>query len=204
MTPRSTKAFTLIELLVVISIIALLIGLLLPALGAARSAARATKCLSNVKQMGIGYGTYQSDFDDSMCPVYDPASPSHPFFYMHLSDYLSPSQREKWREFGWVFDCPEVVHETLPANGIPGYAMSWAVSTAFTPMIESPTTQIVVADARGWDGCGINASAPFDPLTPLRHSGDTASYLFADGHAASMQDGEQNDMKQWQDYRRYP
>jgi prepilin-type N-terminal cleavage/methylation domain-containing protein/prepilin-type processing-associated H-X9-DG protein len=56
--------FTLIELLVVISIIALLVGILLPALGAARNSARNILCISNMRQMGIGFGLYQNDNDD--------------------------------------------------------------------------------------------------------------------------------------------
>jgi len=55
------RAFTLIELLVVISIIALLISLLLPALRSARETARASGCLSNMRQWGIGVASYQAD-----------------------------------------------------------------------------------------------------------------------------------------------
>ncbi len=56
------SAFTLIELLVVISIIALLIAMLLPALGSAREAARASACLSNLRQINLAHATYASTY----------------------------------------------------------------------------------------------------------------------------------------------
>ncbi len=62
------KGFTLIELLVVISIIALLIAILLPALGAAREAANASGCLSNLKQISIAMGSYAASNNDFVVP----------------------------------------------------------------------------------------------------------------------------------------
>lgn len=53
---RSRPAFTLVELLVVIAIIAVLLALLLPSLAAARSRARETACLSNIRQLAGAIG----------------------------------------------------------------------------------------------------------------------------------------------------
>jgi prepilin-type N-terminal cleavage/methylation domain-containing protein/prepilin-type processing-associated H-X9-DG protein len=63
-------AFTLIELLVVIAIIAILAALLLPALKGARESAKATKCISNLKQLGIAYHLYLDD-NNGCFPTYD-------------------------------------------------------------------------------------------------------------------------------------
>lgn len=55
------EAFTLIELLVVISIISMIISITLPALSNAREAARATLCLSNMRQIGLMNEVYHTD-----------------------------------------------------------------------------------------------------------------------------------------------
>jgi prepilin-type N-terminal cleavage/methylation domain-containing protein/prepilin-type processing-associated H-X9-DG protein len=61
---RTRKGFTLIELLVVIAIIAILAAILFPVFARAREKARQTSCLSNIKQIGLGYLMYMQDYDE--------------------------------------------------------------------------------------------------------------------------------------------
>ena len=60
------KGFTLIELLVVIAIIAILAAILFPVFQKVRENARATACLSNMKQIGLGVQMYVTDNDERL------------------------------------------------------------------------------------------------------------------------------------------
>src|ERR1041385_1078558 len=62
------RAVTLIELLVVIAAIGILAAILVPALSSAFERAKATKDMSNLRQLGMAMQTYLND-NDQILPV---------------------------------------------------------------------------------------------------------------------------------------
>jgi prepilin-type processing-associated H-X9-DG protein/prepilin-type N-terminal cleavage/methylation domain-containing protein len=105
-------AFTLVELLVVIAIIALLIGILLPVLGAAKEAAKAGVCRSNIRQIAIANTTYAVDNHEFLVPAsFDIANELHRWhgFRAATSDAFDPARgplRDYLGEDGKVKRCP--------------------------------------------------------------------------------------------------
>ncbi len=65
MRKSNLKAFTLIELLVVIAIIAILAAILFPVFAQAKSAAKKTQTISNLKQNGLAVIMYVDSNDDT-------------------------------------------------------------------------------------------------------------------------------------------
>lgn len=84
--------FTLVELLAVIAIIMILIGFLMPALKSTRARASMTKCMNNLKQIGIALHIYAIDNDGDFPPWASWGSKLYP-------NYVDDEN---------VFDCPRV------------------------------------------------------------------------------------------------
>ncbi len=73
------RAFTLIELLVVIAIIALLMSIIMPALSLAKKKAATTACLSNTKNLSLGWYMYMQDNDGRIMSCEDNATENGSF-----------------------------------------------------------------------------------------------------------------------------
>lgn len=113
---RATQrtGFTLVELLVVVSIIALLIAILLPSLKKAREQAKLTVCMSNMKQIGLGFVYYGDEFRQQPPPNRLPQGTSPDYadsdwwYYRHMIPRYVPSKGASQTQaaFGDVYACP--------------------------------------------------------------------------------------------------
>src|SRR5512134_332589 len=94
------NAFTLIELLVVIAIIAILAALLLPALRRAKESAKASNCVSNLRQLGISMHTYLDDHGGRLPPAWYSGPPCNRYWtdFLFCNRYLPGNSN--------VFVCP--------------------------------------------------------------------------------------------------
>jgi prepilin-type N-terminal cleavage/methylation domain-containing protein/prepilin-type processing-associated H-X9-DG protein len=88
---RRTRGFTLIELLVVIAIIAILAAILFPVFAQAREKARQASCLSNLKQINLGWMMYVQDYYET-------------FAFRPSGNAVGPGAECSWR---YVCDTPQ-------------------------------------------------------------------------------------------------
>jgi len=173
------KGFTLVELLIVVAILAILAALLFPVFAQAREAARRTRCLSNLRQVGMAFALYVVDWNERFQPAYK--------WKERLDPYLTTRELGKCPnrpELPWYYGQGYNVGCTNPpVAGFPERNLA---------MISYPSHKILVVE---WDRC--LAGPPCGP--PGLFAGDALCYwavcrvhsegsnvLFGDGHSKWM------------------
>lgn len=197
---RNAKGFTLIELLVVIAIIAILAAILFPVFARAREKARQTTCLSNVKQISLGFTMYMQDYDECLPQSY---------YYWHGGPglciwtlytypyvrnwqlYICPSAGRSSYTYSHWFDPP-----TTPSTKL-DYGINCHLASPYhnqgypLAMVKYPSQTILVADSgRAEETTTYNGSNSWElyntyhvsRFIPARHNGG-GNIGFVDGHA---------------------
>jgi prepilin-type processing-associated H-X9-DG protein/prepilin-type N-terminal cleavage/methylation domain-containing protein len=173
------KRFTLIELLVVIAIIAILASLLLPSLRGAKDQANTTACKSSLRQMGLAYEMYATDYNGWMLDCADG----------NARYGLAPYTGEAG---GFKLECPtgKALHPAEWKSSIAQVALEPSGNFFFKwkrGAISTPDAVIQNADAPyygAYDWVITAADWGVNYLIPEPRHRQGANLLYVDGHVA--------------------
>lgn len=169
--------FTLVEMLVVIGIIAVLAAMLFPVFARAREKGRSTRCVANLRQIGMAWQMYADDHDGMPPWAIDCADQYLPQIWSHFPGFQAlipsmPRHEEVLRPYmhsRQIWQCPsdtgyDVLEDSgLPLDGRPtaydAFGNSYMYQTIITFMqrpieqLREPTKANVYFDGYGsWHG----------------------------------------------------
>jgi prepilin-type N-terminal cleavage/methylation domain-containing protein/prepilin-type processing-associated H-X9-DG protein len=210
---KRQDGFTLIELLVVVAIVSILAALLLPALQGAKNQAKVAKCLSNLKQIGLGIHLYAEDNRGSLPPDFNVlVTDQYYYWYKLISPYvaapLSAAYTDNTRT---VFTCP--AHETpqvytsyglrlsygdvvaLKSSGGARYRFGIAANCSPLPCLTYDEPLKLSEFTRPGDSALLGENnnyttfiffIPSSTAYIAWHHRNVMNFLFADGHAGTL------------------
>ena len=192
--------FTMIELLIVIAIIAILGALLLPALSKAREAGRSALCLSNLKQIVVGYVGYVHDNKDFIPYMSGKNDNTNRLIVEYAggrqaSDYNPYSSRP---DYGKAWYCPTGIlrKKGKPDNDNIYGANYWfhvysvnGTSAQLYSRIKLPVMQMLFGDS-AMDIKTKPAAGPYTKYWSIDYAANwhngSGGHLMADGHAEQI------------------
>jgi prepilin-type N-terminal cleavage/methylation domain-containing protein/prepilin-type processing-associated H-X9-DG protein len=187
--PQRNAAFTLIELLVVIAIIAILAALLLPSLRSSKEQSMGIKCMSNMRQMVLGWKMYAQENKEFVVLASQSGVPNDP-----LNQYAWCQQEEDFTDSAYNYD-PSVDITTGPLypyiNSYMVYRCPSDTSVInhggqLLPRVRTVSMNFYLG---GFGGYGINdtASGNLYPvyrkttdLIPIQSPGPSDTWVFVD------------------------
>lgn len=205
-------AFTLIELLVVIAVVGLLVGILLPSLGSARRAARATACLSNFRQLSLGWSMYSDANRDVMLPLrpadmgggtgnpanhyevgnglkYRPRWIATMGSYVGLLPFAEPSTADDRQDYaGKVYQCYEAAERTDERNHGYGYNYQFLGNSRRSAgryhnyPVRRSKIMTFSGTVLGADAMGTAAGVPLDNRLPYQPDGNNVNAVGNEGY----------------------
>ena len=172
------KAFTLIEAVIVIAIIGITAALLFPIFASSHhyDSDRKSSCISNLKQIGLGFLQYAQDYDEKFPPI---ANASAGYWAGSLRPYI-----KSWQ----LFQCP--TDETAKPKTT-DYYYNARLASLSEKSLSAPVATLLAGEGTGDSSTSYHlAQLPpiwrTDQSSPAHRHLDAANYLFADGHVKPL------------------
>ena len=209
MRQKRESAFTLIELLTVIAIIGILASILIPVVSSVRASARAAVCISNLREIHMGFTLYAEDHNGRF-----PSGGNNNYiqfadgqqnvrwngaifpYIIDVRDMPSAQRAPYLWDFrpnvATVFNCPETGPDFSGYNYKSNLRVTPVGTRRNISMFES--TVVLVADGGGNDGPAndfkLNPASARDLFASngvsFRHN-DIANVVFMGGHVSRVQ-----------------
>lgn len=187
------SGFTLIELLVVIAIIAILAAMLLPALAKAKGKAQGIACMSNTKQIMLGWLLSTGDNDDQFpLKIYPNGADWGNLENTNVANYFAQAAVDSRTSLGdyiksiGVYKCPADMRSD-PLTGTRLFSISgsaWVSGISVTRINPSEISGRIYGGSQGNPTTGVGAKK----TSELNKPGPANIFVVVDEHPDSIDD----------------